>query len=105
VTWYDEPQQNPEPRTNPTPAVAVPAPLAKSGPGVGGSSSPPHTGTPPPPSTTSGAPAIDPGKLGMLPKRPVSLLRSPSDPAPKPDDEDDDDDELEYAENPFEEHK
>jgi hypothetical protein len=38
----------------------------------------------------------------MLPKRPVSLLRSPNDPAPKPDD---DDDELEYAENPFEEHK
>ncbi|KIM75984.1 hypothetical protein PILCRDRAFT_798452 [Piloderma croceum F 1598] len=68
---------------------------------AGGSSPPPTTGTPPPPSTSSGAPAIDPSKLGMLPKRPVSLLRSPNDPAPKPDD----DDELEYAENPFEEHE
>ena len=37
-----------------------------------------------------------PGKLGILPKRPVSLVR---DPSPKPSDDDDD---LEYAENPFE---
>lgn len=43
------------------------------------------------------------GKIGMLPKRPVSLLPDPSAPTPKHDD--DDDDELEYAENPFEEHK
>jgi hypothetical protein len=33
----------------------------------------------------------------------VSLLRNPSEPAVRPDD--DDDDELEYVENPFEEHK
>jgi hypothetical protein len=76
--------------------------LVRSDPDVGGSSPPPTTGTPPPPSTISGSPPIDPGKLGMLPKRAVSLLRTPSNPAPKPDD---DDDELEYAENPFEEHK
>ncbi|KAJ6498828.1 hypothetical protein C8R45DRAFT_805339, partial [Mycena sanguinolenta] len=60
--------------------------------------------TPSPPSTTSGAPQIDAGKLGMLPKRPVSLLRTNSPPssssgAPPSSD----DDELEYAENPFEE--
>jgi hypothetical protein len=45
-----------------------------------------------------------PGKLGMLPKRPVSLLRTNSPPtggAPPSSD----DDELEYAENPFEEGK
>lgn len=38
----------------------------------------------------------------MLPKRPVSLLRDPSQPVHHSDD--DDDDELEYAENPFEDH-
>lgn len=61
---------------------------------------------------------IDGGKLGLLPKRPVSLLRDPNAPVPgassttppnavvlnathtaKP--VDDDDDGLEYAENPF----
>lgn len=63
------------------------------------SSPEPASGTPPPPSTSSGAPPIDASKLGMLPKRPVSLLNT--EPAPKKDD----DDELEYAENPFEEHK
>ncbi|KAJ7680808.1 hypothetical protein DFH06DRAFT_1278664 [Mycena polygramma] len=44
------------------------------------------------------------GKLGMLPKRPVSLLRTNSPPAggaPPSSDSD----ELEYAENPFEEGK
>lgn len=58
------------------------------------------------------------GKLGLLPKRPVSLLRDPaatgsnSPPAasvhPQPTrqlTEDDDDDILEYTENPFEETK
>ena len=49
----------------------------------------PASGTPPPPSTNSGGPPIGASKLGMLPK-----------PTPKRDD-----DELEYAENPFEEHK
>lgn len=59
------------------------------------------------------------GKLGLLPKRPVSLLRDPAatssnspPPAasfhPQPTrqlSEDDDDDILEYTENPFEETK
>ncbi|KAF8199918.1 hypothetical protein K438DRAFT_1966269 [Mycena galopus ATCC 62051] len=67
---------------------------------------PASMGTPNPPSTNSGAPQIDAGKLGMLPKRPVSLLRTNSPPsatsgAPPSSD----DDELEYAENPFEEGK
>jgi len=62
--------------------------------------------------------SIEAGKLGLLPKRPVSLLRDPSatgsnsppsasfHPQPTrqlPDD--DDDDILEYTENPFEETK
>jgi hypothetical protein len=42
------------------------------------------------------------GKIGLLPKRPVSLLRV-EDPPKKRDD--DDDDELEYVENPFESKK
>ncbi|KAF9264927.1 hypothetical protein L218DRAFT_900141 [Marasmius fiardii PR-910] len=49
------------------------------------------------PSTGSGT-GMDTGKLGLLPKRPVSLLpqtNQPSQPA-------DDDDKLEYVENPFE---
>jgi len=92
--------QNPGQGSEPTVASVS---LPRSNPNVGSSSPPPAAGTPPPPPTGSGSPPIDPSKLGMLPKRPVSLLRSPSNPTPKPDD--DDDDELEYAENPFEEHK
>ncbi|KAJ7813497.1 hypothetical protein B0H14DRAFT_2853225 [Mycena olivaceomarginata] len=65
-------------------------------------------GAPAPPSTNSGRPQIDGGKLGMLPKRPVSLLGTNPPPAATgagggaPPSSDDDD--LEYAENPFEEH-
>jgi hypothetical protein len=65
-------------------------------------------------------PTLDGGKLGLLPKRPVTLLRDPAAPnnasgAPGAsatpaapvnpvyhDDDYDDDDGLEYAENPFE---
>lgn len=46
------------------------------------------------------------GKLGLLPKRPISLVREP--PQAKPQQiqrRDSDDDDLEYAENPFEESK
>ncbi|KAK7005950.1 CUE domain-containing protein [Favolaschia claudopus] len=81
---------------SPTGYDATPAP------GAGG------PGTPAPPSTQSGAPQIDGGKLGMLPKRPVSLLATSPQPssahtgAPPSSD---DDDALEYAENPFEEDK
>ncbi|THH17883.1 hypothetical protein EW146_g3021 [Bondarzewia mesenterica] len=68
---------------------------------------PASTDTPPPPATNSGRPApnIDPGKVGLLPKRPVSLIR-PSDPqalAQNKAHEEDQPEELEYMENPFEE--
>ena len=55
------------------------------------------------------------GKLGLLPKRPVSLLRDPAatssnsppaasfHPQPTRQPSEDDDDILEYTENPFEE--
>ncbi|KAJ6508093.1 hypothetical protein DFH09DRAFT_1374853 [Mycena vulgaris] len=72
------------------------------------SMSPPGAATASPPSTNAGRPQIDGGKLGMLPKRPVSLLRTNSPPAaaaaPHPSSRSDDD-ELEYAENPFEDGK
>jgi len=57
----------------------------------------------PPPVTNSGRPAsnIDPGKIGLLPKRPVSLVNTESQPSHAQDEEE----ELEYVENPFEEGK
>jgi len=60
------------------------------------------TAIPKPPSTMSGSP-INAAKLGLLPKRPVSLLGSqpPSEQRIQPPD--DDNDSLEYVENPFEE--
>ncbi|KAF7985085.1 hypothetical protein HWV62_8963 [Athelia sp. TMB] len=83
---------------------AAPSVAALSSTAVAGSApTTPAVTTPRPPATSSGAPPIDPSKLGMLPKRPVSLLRDPSQPPARHDD--DDDDELEYAENPFEEHR
>jgi len=58
---------------------------------------------PRPPSTGAGTPSgIDPIKLGLLPKRPVSLLRE-QHPSAQQSRRDDSDDELEYTENPFEE--
>ncbi|KAK1229057.1 hypothetical protein PQX77_007873 [Marasmius sp. AFHP31] len=59
--------------------------------------------TPAPPATGSGT-GLEKGKLGLLPKRPVSLLaQSPpqSTTNTKPSKQDSDD-ELEYVENPFE---
>ncbi|KAF4620916.1 hypothetical protein D9613_000306 [Agrocybe pediades] len=83
--------------------------------------------TPSPPATMQGAPQpIDAGKLGLLPKRPVSLLRDPNPGAGSPPsgsgsgstgvaastnngkapatshNDNYSDDDLEYAENPFE---
>ncbi|KAI0302705.1 hypothetical protein BC826DRAFT_985809 [Russula brevipes] len=57
----------------------------------------------PPPVTNSGRPAsnIDPGKIGLLPKRPVSLVNTEAQPSHAQDEEE----ELEYVENPFEEGK
>ncbi|KAF8581594.1 hypothetical protein K439DRAFT_1414134 [Ramaria rubella] len=54
----------------------------------------------PSPSIPPGVPSsgtVDPTKIGLLPKRPVSLGSSPQPSRPA------DDDELEYVENPFEE--
>ncbi|KAJ7661676.1 hypothetical protein B0H17DRAFT_1094205 [Mycena rosella] len=94
--YYDPnaPSSNPSPPASATGYDAAPRSMS---PPVG-------TGaTASPPSTNTGAPQIDGGKLGMLPKRPVSLLRTNSPPvAPHPSS---DEDELEYAENPFEEGK
>ena len=42
------------------------------------------------------------GKLGLLPKKPVSLLSGNASAGSPRGDEDDD--ELDYVENPFEEH-
>ncbi|KAI0039766.1 hypothetical protein FA95DRAFT_1684134 [Auriscalpium vulgare] len=72
----------------------APAPRPSLAPAEGGA-------TPPPPSTSPGRPNIDAGKIGLLPKRPVSLVGAGAGAAGRqPDDEDD---ELEYVENPFEE--
>ncbi|KAJ7162063.1 hypothetical protein C8R46DRAFT_342835 [Mycena filopes] len=60
------------------------------------------TTTAAPPTTNSGAPALDAGKLGMLPKRPVSLLRTNEPPVGGAPPSSDDEDALEYAESPFE---
>ncbi|KAI0256357.1 hypothetical protein BJV78DRAFT_459074 [Lactifluus subvellereus] len=59
------------------------------------------TAVSPPSATRSGPPPsnIDPGKIGLLPKRPVSLVNTQSQPSRAPDEEE----ELEYVENPFEE--
>ncbi|KZT29152.1 hypothetical protein NEOLEDRAFT_1175458 [Neolentinus lepideus HHB14362 ss-1] len=68
------------------------------------SSSPPaHSETPRPPSTQTGPPtsSIDPTKIGLLPKRPVSLIRD-QQPSSQPHD---DEEELDYVENPFEDRK
>ncbi|KAK0195111.1 hypothetical protein F5146DRAFT_1024247 [Armillaria mellea] len=68
--------------------------------------SPKEETVPRPPSTGPGLP-IDGGKLGLLPKRPVSLLRTSSPPAsgqsgPLANTDAVDDHDLEYVENPFE---
>lgn len=46
-------------------------------------------------------------KFGLLPKRPVSLLtpQSSGTHAPQRQASEDDEDELDYVENPFEEHR
>lgn len=54
------------------------------------------------PAVSPAAAPIDGGKLGLLPKRPVSLVRDTPSQQAKRDDSDDD---LEYAENPFDDRK
>ncbi|KAI0358652.1 hypothetical protein OH77DRAFT_1421082 [Trametes cingulata] len=94
---------------SPGSAAASPMPTPGSGPTTpppGAQLSPaasprPSGDIPRPPPTGSGSP-VNPAKIGLLPKRPVSLLNVNTPPATKPSDEDD---ELEYVENPFEERK
>ncbi|KAF8268603.1 hypothetical protein EI94DRAFT_1800237 [Lactarius quietus] len=94
------------PRLDPTPRVEDPPPSHPGAPALATA-----TDDPPVAATNTGRPlssTIDPGKIGLLPKRPMSLVdtqsqsqqqhRSPSEP---PDDSDEE--ELEYIENPFEE--
>ncbi|KAF8160687.1 hypothetical protein B0H34DRAFT_795571 [Crassisporium funariophilum] len=108
-----------------TPSPSVSPPPSTQPAGLTTSSSPPR------PPTTGSGPPIDAGKLGLLPKRPVSLLRDPASasasltpsgtgnppglsamgmgtgsppPAALPTRKaTEDEDGLEYAENPFEE--
>ncbi|KAG1863785.1 hypothetical protein F4604DRAFT_1586677 [Suillus subluteus] len=94
-------------RTNSVPTLA-PRSSTYSPPTTGMGTSPPpelarRSGdTSRPPSTGVGTPGgIDATKFGLLPKRPVSLLRE----QPPPTHRDDSDDELEYTENPFEERR
>ncbi|TFY76361.1 hypothetical protein EWM64_g7655 [Hericium alpestre] len=103
---YEEaPEQNIVPHRDNTsspagaPGDGDPA-LVSSSAGVGRD----HPETPPPPSTNSGPPQsnISPGKFGLLPKRPVSLVNS-EQPMRATVQDDDEDEELEYVENPFEE--
>ncbi|KAI0759838.1 hypothetical protein BD413DRAFT_650540 [Trametes elegans] len=90
-------------------AASVPVPAAAPAPTTppaGARFSPaasprPSGDVPRPPPTGSGSP-VNAAKIGLLPKRPVSLLNANSPPATRPRD---DDDELEYVENPFEERK
>ncbi|KAJ8473401.1 hypothetical protein ONZ51_g7887 [Trametes cubensis] len=107
------------PPVQPTPVYAAPAASSLQAPGGGSprrATTPPSAATqqrspaasprpsgdvPRPPPTSSGSP-VNAAKIGLLPKRPVSLLNTSSPPPTRPSDEDDD---LEYVENPFEEHK
>ncbi|KAI0663387.1 hypothetical protein C8Q70DRAFT_906392 [Cubamyces menziesii] len=107
------------PPVQPTPVYAAPAASSLQAPGGGSprrATTPPSAATqqrspaasprpsgdvPRPPPTSSGSP-VNAAKIGLLPKRPVSLLNTNSPPPTRPSDEDDD---LEYVENPFEEHK
>ncbi|KAI0066035.1 hypothetical protein BV25DRAFT_1487159 [Artomyces pyxidatus] len=92
---YDTPAQGYDTYSNVASSRnTAPSPAGASSPASRPLSPPsdPATGTPPPPSTGSGRPNIDPGKIGLLPKRPVSLLNT-TDAQPSgrlPDDDDSD---------------
>ncbi|KAK0213127.1 hypothetical protein DFS33DRAFT_1377588 [Desarmillaria ectypa] len=100
AAYYDP---NPPP-VNHTNKPASPSPVQVQGYDL--TPSPKEETTPRPPSTGQGMP-IDGGKLGLLPKRPVSLLRTSSPPAdgqrgPPTKRDIVNDHDLEYVENPFE---
>ncbi|RPD53205.1 hypothetical protein L227DRAFT_513636 [Lentinus tigrinus ALCF2SS1-6] len=105
VTGYNV--DAPSTRNQPQPLAApVPTPAARSTSPVASGLSPaasprPSSDVPRPPPTVTGSP-VNAAKIGLLPKKPVSLLNTNSPPATRPSD---DDDELEYVENPFEERK
>ncbi|KNZ82202.1 hypothetical protein J132_06274 [Termitomyces sp. J132] len=116
--YYDpNPSPDPDPRaastqmqgydTTPTPGLGLQ---------FEGATTPPNAPTPPPAGTSATtpppndtqqrpltSPPIDGGKYGLLPKRPVTLLR-PAEPTQlqRQHSLDDSDDGLEYAESPFE---
>ncbi|KAG6873535.1 hypothetical protein C0995_014405 [Termitomyces sp. Mi166 len=86
----------------PAPKAEAATPLNVPAPGTS-STTPPANDTQPRPLTS---PPIDGGKYGLLPKRPVTLLRpGESTQLQRQHSLDDSDDGLEYAESPFEESK
>ena len=90
----------------PTTPAQPPVPSTYQPPGSFSAQSPdssPELSIPRPPATQSGSP-LNAAKFGLLPKRPVSLLRPDSTQTQRKDeDEDEEEDELDYVENPFEE--
>ncbi|PCH36051.1 hypothetical protein WOLCODRAFT_140198 [Wolfiporia cocos MD-104 SS10] len=94
--------------------VGVPAPASPPATSAGRPSSPPAaaqsrasvssrpSGEVPRPPPISASGTIDAAKLGLLPRKPVSLLPVNTQPAPAAQ-RSNSEDELEYAENPFEE--
>lgn len=95
------------PRLDPSPRVEGPPPSHPGAPV-------PHTAAddsdPPTAATNTGRPlsnTIDPGRIGLLPKRPISLVdtqtQSQEHQSPNQRPDDSDEEELEYIENPFEE--
>ncbi|KAI0743999.1 hypothetical protein C8Q80DRAFT_1184470 [Daedaleopsis nitida] len=96
-----QPSSQSPPSTSPIPTPAVRSTSPQAASGLSPAASPrPSSDVPRPPPTATGSP-VNAAKIGLLPKRPVSLLNTNSPPASRPSD----DDELEYVENPFEEHK
>ncbi|EPT04691.1 hypothetical protein FOMPIDRAFT_1157008 [Fomitopsis schrenkii] len=85
------------------PQTSVPAPSSPPATSRISMSPRPSGEVPRPPPTSTGSPGpIDGAKLGLLPKRPVSLL-TPQPSAPLVQRQRSEDSELEYVENPFEE--
>ncbi|KAG7446561.1 uncharacterized protein BT62DRAFT_931999 [Guyanagaster necrorhizus] len=102
ASYYDP---NPPP-INDTNKPASPSPVPAQVRGYDLTPSPKEETVPRPPSAGQGMP-IDGGKLGLLPKRPVSLFRTSTPPVdgqlgPPTKIESDNDHDLEYVENPFE---
>ncbi|TFK25186.1 hypothetical protein FA15DRAFT_668717 [Coprinopsis marcescibilis] len=84
-----------------TPSVASTPPAIAITPQAQQPSSSPSVVPPPNPSPVP----IDGGKLGLLPKRPVALIRDPPPEQEQSRRSNDSDDDLEYAENPFDDQK